>query len=127
MRTMLMRSNWTWCLLLLLAGCSKSADSTQNRPPIQPLQGGNLYPPPPAEGQAYPIEYQGRSAHQLGADLSDGDPYATQEATKALANLGEPGFRQLVGGLNSSSWETRLLCLKAFTREAVLENGHYAV
>jgi hypothetical protein len=121
-----MRITWSLCLLILVAGCGKSDSTSQNRPPIQPLQGGNLYPPLHASSPAY-LEYQGRTAIEWGQSLNDRDPYVAQEASQALASMGEPGFRQLVNGLGSSNWETRLLCLKGFTREAALENGHYAV
>jgi HEAT repeat protein len=84
----------------------------------------SLYPAPSPEQLV--AQYQGRTASDWAVELQDSDLYRAQAASKALAELGEPGFQQLVAGLESRSWETRLLCLKAFTREHMLQQGELA-
>lgn len=110
-------------LLLLTTGCGQSA-STTPRPPLGHAHSDTA---PDVPTQPVPVEYQGRGVEEWAADLRSTDPYEAQQAARALAELGEPGLRQLVAGMASESWETRLLSLKALNREHVIQHGQGAL
>ncbi len=118
-----MRPTLLIAAVLLLAGCNRHKPA----PPVlagvaQAAPGGVAEQPVAFAVPTGPEYHEGRSATQWAQALQQGDAYQRQKAGQALGALGERGFRHLLEGMSSRSWEMRLTCLKSLTREAM--TGH---
>jgi HEAT repeat protein len=103
----------------LLLGCGRAkppapVDNAQTGAGLQPVQ-ASFDPPASALGQAHtPTEW--------GQLLTAADPAARELAGRALRDLGKEGYPYLLQGMQSRSWEVRLVSLRAAPKEQVVAN-----
>jgi len=74
-----------------------------------------VFEPAASAGQAH-------TASQWGDMLTGSDPQAREAAGRALRDLGNQGFPYLLRGMQSPSWEVRLVSLRAVPKADVVAN-----
>ncbi|MBY0523681.1 MAG: HEAT repeat domain-containing protein [Gemmataceae bacterium] len=114
-----------WMLLIglvLLTGCGRHkppapGDSAASPIPVAQFNSGQ-------ESQATADDvYQGRSATQWDQDLQSNDQKAQHEASQALGKLKDKGYPYLFRGMQSTSWETSLICMNAMPRDVMVAHA----
>ena len=110
-----MQARWSVLLLLLIVGCGKAKPLLSVVVPV-PMK---VEPAALASTTAANSErvYQGRTAPQWGQVLTEGEPTARDNAGRALRDLGKEGYPFLLNGMRSRSWEVRMICLRAVSKE----------
>jgi HEAT repeat protein len=106
-------------VLLLVVGCGRA------KPPA-PVVGSApaALTMESAEPEAAPADAgQPRTASQWGDALTGADPEARESAGRALRDLGNQGFPYLLRGMQSPSWEVRLVSLRAAPKADVVANS----
>jgi HEAT repeats len=108
---------------VLAMGCGRAKPPA---PAANALPVANLQPaaaselPDSATGQA-------QTPAQWGTLLLTADPTARESASRALRDLGKDGFPYLLQGMQSRSWEVRLVSLRAVPKEQVMANRSRAL
>ena len=103
----------------LLAGCSRKQDPLAKGFP-EPVAGAwatNPAAPPPYD----PVFLEQQSA-DLAEQLKGPDPVARAQAATQLAQLGKPGFDELVKGMESPVEDVRVVSLQSVPRRELVEN-----
>lgn len=117
-----MRKTFCLCLLpALLSGCGRTAP-----PPLADAAVPQVSPLSPidADHSGSPTEtYQGRTVTQWSGMLDSPDPAARDQACRALQQLGNDGFKPLLNGMQSNSWQHRLTCMQAVHKPVMIAHA----
>jgi HEAT repeat protein len=107
-------------LLVVAVGCGRAkppAAAEGGSPALVPLEPVHADFDPTINGSVQP-----RTALQWQQVLTGTDPKGRELAARALRDLGKDGFPYLLQGMQSKSWEVRLVSLRAASKELVAAN-----
>lgn len=120
------KASWI-VLMLMLMGCSQKASPRLTAPELQPSANAGarnqIWAAQAEKQEAAPISFAGQTAPEWAEQLKSEDHAVLGQASHALAEMGEGGYRQLADGMATGSNQVRLVCIQVITKPTLLAHA----